>query len=154
MLWEILYSHFVLLICWSAKQKRAFVIKRYTKRYTEITKSRLMCLDWLLWWNICKLNWEGDIISFLGYLLDKSQTPGNCTHSWQLRYKWKYSLFYVIGCQNLKILKIFPLNVMNTFYFYEDNKTIFRQFTVGTKHVLYLTIEYLNYVLFSLTRLE
>ena len=29
MLWEFYISHFLLLICWSAKQKKAFVIKSY-----------------------------------------------------------------------------------------------------------------------------
>ena len=43
---------------------------------SEITKIRLMCLDWLIWWNICRLTCEGGIISFVENLWNKDQIVG------------------------------------------------------------------------------
>ena len=107
---------------------------------SEITKSRLMCFDWLFWWNICGLSCERGILRFLGNFWDEGHTSENCTQSWQLHYKWRYILFYVIGSQNVNISKIFPLTD-TIFYFHGNNTNIIQiiniQFPVDTNHTHY-----------------
>ena len=97
---------------------------------SEITKIRLMCLDWLIWWNICRLTCEGGIISFVENLWNKDQIVGI--------YGGKFLSSY--GCQCSPVPKPLGflflsktiLNMLSTFIPHETS-------TVDDKYPLWFT---------------
>ena len=109
----------------------------------EITKSRLVCLVWLLWWIICKLRCERPILSFKGNLWNKGQIPENCTQSWQLHYNWKYPLFYFMRCQTVNILKIFPLTGKHILFSWKQQREYCGNLLlVQTTHIMVSTKQF------------
>ena len=109
---------------------------------SESTRSWLLCLDWLVWWKICRRSFKVGIISFVRNLWDMGQITENSLKVSNCTINENIPCF---GGENIKNLKIFcPIN---TFFVHgNNNNNILVIYCWCNLHTLLLIIVITNQV--------